>query len=387
MPCGLGRSGRSTAPDDCEPAQGDLLPFNIEGLPNAGGPDATLFLAGDVRANEQVGLTAMHTLFVREHNRLADAIRDEDPTLSGDDVYEEARRIVAAQMQVITYQEFVPFLLGPNALPPYEGYDAGVNAGLSNVFATAAFRLGHTLLPTTLLRLDASGEEIAAGHLSLRDAFFNPTLVAEEGGIEPLLRGLAAAPSQALDVRVVEDVRSFLFGPPGAGGLDLPALNLQRGRDHGLPSYVVLREAFGLARPFGFAEVSTDQAVRVQLETAYGDVEFVDAWMGALAEDPLADGLVGPLLRRMLADEFRRLRDGDRFFYERAFSGDELDVVRAVRLADIIRRNTTIESELTPDVFRLAGPGPTALTVEARPISEAREERLRRWHGTPPRPR
>ena len=69
---------------------GGFLPYNTAGLPNAGGPDPTLFLAGDVRANEQVGLCAMHTLFVREHNRLADRIRARHPKWSGDDVYEAA---------------------------------------------------------------------------------------------------------------------------------------------------------------------------------------------------------------------------------------------------------------------------------------------------------
>jgi len=99
---------------------GDLLPFNTAGLPNAGGTDPGLFLAGDVRANEQVGLIAMHTLFAREHNRLAAQIAANDPTLTGEEIYQEARRIVGALMQVITYNEFLPALLGPNALPPYE---------------------------------------------------------------------------------------------------------------------------------------------------------------------------------------------------------------------------------------------------------------------------
>ena len=96
---------------------GDLLPFNTAGLPNAPtSADPTLFLAGDERANEQVGLTAMHTLFVREHNYWADEIRTAEPLLTGDEVYERARAIVAAEMQIITYREFLPLLLGPNAL-------------------------------------------------------------------------------------------------------------------------------------------------------------------------------------------------------------------------------------------------------------------------------
>ena len=105
-------------------SEGDLLPFNTPGLPNAGGTGPELFLAGDVRANEQVGLAALHTLFVREHNRLAQEMAANDPSLTGEEIYQEARRIVGALIQVITYNEFLPALLGPNALRPYRGYSS-----------------------------------------------------------------------------------------------------------------------------------------------------------------------------------------------------------------------------------------------------------------------
>ncbi len=74
-----------------------------------------MFLAGDIRANEQVGLTSVHTLFMREHNRLADLIKAVDPGLSDEDIYQKARKIVGAQMQIITYNEFLPALLGDAA--------------------------------------------------------------------------------------------------------------------------------------------------------------------------------------------------------------------------------------------------------------------------------
>jgi len=75
-------------------SKGDLLTFNTEGLPNAPSEDASFFLAGDFRANEQVGLTAFHTLFVREHNYWADAIANSGNSLSGDEIYEIAWAIV-----------------------------------------------------------------------------------------------------------------------------------------------------------------------------------------------------------------------------------------------------------------------------------------------------
>ena len=138
---------------------GNLLPFNTDGLANAGGNSNTLFLAGDVRANEQVGLTAMHTLFVREHNRLAAQIAGRDPSFDGEQLYQQARRLVVAFIQVITYREFLPVLLGPNSIGGYQGYNPNLDASIMNAFSAASYRMGHSLLSPQLLRLDANGND------------------------------------------------------------------------------------------------------------------------------------------------------------------------------------------------------------------------------------
>jgi len=332
---------------------GDFLPFNIEGLENAGGPGADFFLAGDVRANEQAALTAMHTLFVREHNWWAERIAAAQPRLSGEEIYQRARLIVIAEIQVITYREFLPTLLGPDPLPPYRGYDPDVDATISNEFSTAAYRFGHSALSETLLRLDADGSEIAAGHLALRDAFFAPSRITDEGGIDPFLRGLASQVCQTVDIYVNDAVRNFLFGPPGAGGLDLAALNIQRGRDHGLPSYAEVRDSLGLGRPRRFSDVTSDPEVESGLAAAYGDVEAIDLWVGGLAEDPLPGAMVGELVSTVVGDQFAALRDGDRFWYTRTLDRQQREEVEDTRLADIIRRNTEIGSELSDDVFHV----------------------------------
>lgn len=336
---------------------GDLLPFNVDGLPNAGGPSPTLFLAGDVRCNEQVALTAMHTLFMREHNRLCDEIAAQEPGLSGEELYQRARAIVGAQMQVITYNEFLPILLGPAALSPYEGYDASVNPGITNMFATACYRLGHSMLSGLIHRLNADGQEVAEGHLPLRDAFFDPDRITNEGGIDPLLRGLAHQAMQQIDGFVVDDVRNFLFGPPGAGGLDLASLNIQRGRDHGLPDYNQTRIAFGLPPVTTFAEISSILLIQNRLEFLYENVDNVDVWIGTLWEEHLPDALVGPTLMAVLKDQFERLRDGDRFWYQSFFSGSDLAELEDTRLSDIIRRNTSIGDEIPDNVFLVEGAG------------------------------
>lgn len=337
--------------------EGRMPPFNTAGLPNAGGDSDSLYLCGDVRANEQVGLLALHALFVREHDRLAEQIRDREPGLTGDEVYERARRMVGAQMQVITYREYLPLLLGRDALAPYRGYRAGVDASIRNEFSTAAYRYGHSALNTTLLRLDAEGEEIAEGHLALRDAFFRPDRLTTEGGLDPVLRGLAAQSAQNVDALVIDDVRNFLFGPPGAGGFDLASLNIQRGREHGLPSYNDLRRALGLRAKRSFGEISSDPNIVAGLASVHDDVEQVDAWLGGLAEDHVPGALVGELIHAVLKEQFEALRDGDRHWYELTLSRSEIDEVERTRLSDIIRRNTDIGSELADDVFRVTGGG------------------------------
>lgn len=331
-----------------------LLPQSDGTLPNAtGGSPQPMFIAGDVRANEQLGLLALHTLFVREHNRLADEIRGHSPDLDDDAIYERARRLVGALMQQITYEEFLPALLGRDALEPYSGYDPEVDARIANEFSTAAFRFGHSALPPRLERLDARMRETAAGHVPLRAAFFAPDRIRSEGGIEPILRGLAHQRHQRIDVFVVDDVRNFLFGPPGAGGFDLPSLNIQRGRDHGLGSYNDAREAYGLPRLTRFDELNDDPEVQARLASAYDRVDDVDLWVGGLAEAPVAGAHVGPLVHAILVEQFTALRDGDRFWYERTLARRELDRIRGTRLSDVIRRNTTIGREIQDDVFRV----------------------------------
>ena len=332
----------------------DLLPDDDGDLANAAGASQqVLFLAGDVRANEQVGLIAMHTLFMREHNRIADEIRAREPNASGDQIYERARRQVGALMQSITFNEFLPALLGRGAVPRYAGYDPSVDARIANSFSTAAYRFGHSSLPSQLLRLDANLQPIEEGAIALRDAFFSPDRVRNEGGIEPLLRGLSQQLHQEIDHQIIDDVRNFLFGFPGAGGFDLVSLNLQRGRDHGLPSYAVARAEVGLPPVAEFSDISSNPDVQERLAEAYGSVDQIDLWIGGLAEDPAGDSQLGPLFTQLIARQFAALRDGDRFWYAWALPRQLEAEIEATRLSDVIRRNTSIGDELPDDVFRV----------------------------------
>lgn len=335
-----------TTPTD----SGELPPMNVDGLPNAGGTGDNQFLVGDVRGNENVGLTSMHTVFVREHNRLVDELAARNPDMTPEELYQAAKAIVEAEIQNITYNEFLPVLLGPDGLGDYQGYNPDIDPQISNLFATAAFRLGHSMLTPTLERLTETGDESAFGNLELREAFFRPDRLINEGGIDETLRGLGTVESQAIDLALIDDIRSFLFGQPGAGGLDLGAINVQRGRDHGLADYNTAREAFGLQKVGDFDEISSSDVVVEGLRAMYASVDDIDVFVGGLAEDPHAGGLVGELFHSVLADQFARLRAGDRFWFENRFEGEALEEIRAITLADVIQNNTDI-GHLQDNVF------------------------------------
>jgi peroxidase len=331
---------------------GDLLPFNLHGFMNS--PDSnntSFFLAGDARANEQVGLCCMHTLFMREHNFWADTIHALLPALNDDQIYLTARAIVGAEIQSITYNEFLPILLGRDALAPYHGYRPQVNASVSTEFSTACYRVGHTMLGPVLPRLDNNNQPIAAGPLPLAGAFFNTTAIINDGGIDPVLRGLASERAQEIDSMLVDGVRNFLFGPPGAGGFDLASLNLQRGRDHGLPSYNQVRVAVGLSKLQSFTDPMLDPLAATRLASIYATIDDVDLWIGALSENHLPGAMVGPTVFTVLKDQFERARDGDRFWYQIYLPPVLVQLIERQKLSTIVRRNTSIANELQQNVF------------------------------------
>jgi peroxidase len=208
----------------------------------------------------------------------------------------------------------------------------------------------------------------------------------EQLGIDPLLKYLASDNAQEVDTQVVDAIRNMLFGPPGSGGQDLLALDIQRGRDHGLADYNTARQAYGLPAVTSFGQISSDPNVQAQLQALYGSVDNIDLLVGALAEDHMPGSAVGPTFQAILVDQFERTRAGDRLWFENTFSGPELDALERVTLADVIRWNTGLTNlqdnvfyfqagtiaghafaDLNQDGLREAGePGLAGITVELR---------------------
>ncbi|XP_066559025.1 eosinophil peroxidase [Amia ocellicauda] len=345
-------------PDPCGPPPGNRTEREREESDNT----SSCFMAGDSRANEQLGTVALHTLFLREHNRLATELHRINLHWSPNTLYQEARKIVGAIHQVVTWQQYLPVILG-NAtvrrlLPAYRGYSAAVDPRVANVFATAAFRFAHVTVSPMVLRLGPRYKPSPTlPPLPLHQALFASWRILREGGVSPVLRGLllAQAKRPVEGQMLVEELTERLFQEQGGAALDLGALNLQRGRDHGLPGYSAWRRLCGLSVPVseaGLGSVLGSASLAHRLWSLYGSVDSVDVWVGAVSEPPLPGSRVGPLLACLITRQFRDLRDGDRFWWERegVFSEQQREQLGRASLSRIMCDNTDIAS-VPPDPF------------------------------------
>lgn len=413
----------------------DAAPFVEVGGRLTGQPERAT-VGGDFRSNENLGLTATHTLFAREHNRIVAQLPD---TLPEEEKFQIARRIVIAEQQHITYHEFLPAM--GVTLPAYAGYDPGVNTDLSNEFATVGYR-AHSFIhgefeletdldrysPEDLAAFEAQGLEVAVEGdeveiaIPLNVAFFNPDLL-ESVQLGAMLRGIGLEAQYKNDEQIDNQLRSVLFQIPVSGNpecldgeglpacfdgvVDLAAIDIERGRDHGMPSYNDLRVAYGLPPISSFTELTgeataefppglgvddpaslefvelrdidgnlidpaNEDAVEgeattgvrattlaARLQAVYGSVDNVDAFVGMLAEPHVPWADFGELQLAIWTREFANLRDGDRFFYgnDPGLSAiqDEYGIDFRVNLGDIIAANTDVpRDEMNGNVFLTA---------------------------------
>jgi hypothetical protein len=392
-------------------------------------------VAGDVRANENIALTATHTLFAREHNRIVAAL---PRRLDDETKFEIARRVVGAEQQYITYTEFLPSL--GVRLSPYRGYDPRVNAGLSNEFAVVGYRahsMIHGELESTAEASDYTAAELDAIRaqgvevvvvgdevefvVPLNVAFFNPDLL-EQIGLDAVLAGLGGEPQYRNDEQIDNQLRSVLFQVPVSGNpqcldgqtlpqcfkgvLDIAAIDIARGRDHGMPRYNDLRRAYGLRHVSSFTEITGERTDRfpndpeidprnpiddpdvldfvqlfdragnpiplaspeadteavtgirrstlaARLRAVYREVDRIDSFVGMASERHVPGTEFGPLQLAIWKRQFEALRDGDRFFYlsdpvlrdiERNYG-----ITYRHRLSEIIELNT--DADVADDVF------------------------------------
>ncbi|KAK5916372.1 hypothetical protein CgunFtcFv8_011362 [Champsocephalus gunnari] len=363
-----GLDGKLAVNDQFRDHTGRTYPPSVANLPSAcrQGPHVErveCFRAGDSRLNEGLPLICLHTLWLREHNRIAEALKHINSHWSPETIYQETRKIVGALHQIITMRDYVPKIIGEESfeqyIGPYRGYDPTTDPSTSNVFATAAFRFGHGTISPILQRLNESFQmHEHFPHLRISSTFFSPWRIVKEGGIEPTLRGAIGTPASTASANMLltEEVTERLIVLNNSQFMDLASLNLQRGRDHGLPGYNDWRSFCGLERIKtleGLKEVVRDYRVAEKILQLYTNPDNIDVWLGGLVEDTLPGSRTGPLNACLIGKQMKAFRDGDRFWWEAdgMFSQQQKDELLNGSLSRIICDNSNIR-EVHTDSFR-----------------------------------
>lgn len=324
-------------------SSGDLLPLysdaNAKLAPNAPGSRTNLhFTSGDPRSNEHPVLATLHTVFSREHNRLADEIKQQFPSWSDDELFQAARMINIAQYQYIVWNEFFPAMCSFK-LRKRARYSKYTNPTPSLLLSTAVLRLGHSMVRETLLSQTSPHAQVL--EKPLQDVFFkDSTLFKSLGGPDAFLRPLFSTVSEEIDVFIVNAMRNGLFSSvSGQHVLDLAAHNIQRGRDHNLPTYNEARQWFRIRKAHSFMDLTGNYETAQRLQKAYASVDHVEVWTGILAERKQNRcGSFGILACVIWAADFERLRDGDFYYYENKRSWNKL-LLRNVQSAKLVFRN------------------------------------------------
>ena len=339
-------------------------------------------VGGDVRATVQPGLTSMHTLFLNEHNRIAENLGAVNSSLDDEELYQRSRMIVIAELQNIVYDEFLPSVIGPNLMKtldlelPADNedslYDIFTNPGITNEFASVAFRFGHSLIPN-FLKISKSPElRTDSVNCPIKDNFF----ISEDFVIgsdlsgkawQNLLLGSSGAQTRPFDPLFSETITNFLFCGDNCRlasgfGQDLVARNIQRGRDHGLPGYTKYREFCQLSVPSDWSERPAEirQQTWERIESVYENVEDIDPFTGGVAEESVPGGVVGPTFACIISKQFESIKRGDRLFFTHTYNQYEGGLPRGLRgmirkrkLSDILCDNIPVE-ELPTNIFNVS---------------------------------
>lgn len=325
------------------------------------------FAAGDSRVNEQPGLIAIHAIWHREHNRVANHLRHMNPHWTPDAVYQEARRIVIAEYQHIAYNEWMPIIVGEPFMKSFDispkrgsyslDYSHNVNPNVNNEFACSAFRFGHTLVQGTMNLVSRSG----VGQLRLKDHFNSPHLFQRDPEMmDKFSRMFAKQNIQRFDSFITKELTNHLFETPETDfGMDLMSLNIHRGRDHAIATYNEMRQVCGLKAAHNFNDLLDQippETVR-RLADVYQSVDDIDFFVGGISERPVSGGLLGWTFLCVVGDQFARVKKGDRYFYDLqgtpgSFKPHQLEEIKKASWARILCDNSDM-GVVQPLAFRL----------------------------------
>jgi peroxidase len=299
---------------------------------------------------ENPELISVTTLFMREHNLWVRTLKAQHPTWTGTQLYNMAKALTTAEYQHIVYTEYLPALVGPQ--PPYSGFNPQINPQVTQEFSTAGFRVGHSQISDTQNGIDNQGAVVFTQPLA--QAFFNTPAVDEAHGIDALLRSLGQDFSQATDVYAVSALRNLLVAGLVGGNvdeIDLIAIDIQRNRDVGINTLNQTRKALGLAPYSSFAALTSDPVLQNSFQKVYGSIDNVDLFMGGMAEKHVPGAVVGETFKRIITDQFKRLRDGDPWYWRnQGFDPSTSAMIAGTTLRTLMERNTPT-TNLQADLF------------------------------------
>lgn len=294
---------------------------------------------------------AMHVLWMRLHNHVAEIISKENSGMDDEDVFQPARNYVIATYQKIALTKYVPSLLG-DAMDPYPGYNASADPSIDEYFAAITYRYGHSEQPNVVRLADEDFLPTSQDPILMRDAYHKnaQAIVERIGGIESVIRGAIVSPTKPFDYSFEVDLNFYSKATS--------MVDVQRARDVGIPPYNQARRNFGLEPVGSIRELVegsanfTEELVNV-MQNLYGnDIEKVDSYVGTLFEKPINDnGLFGPSLIMSAKDQINRIRTGDRFWYEKTFTEDEIAALPS--MSDIVKLVCTGMEKFPETFFRV----------------------------------
>uniref|UniRef100_A0A4W6D008 NAD(P)H oxidase (H2O2-forming) n=1 Tax=Lates calcarifer TaxID=8187 RepID=A0A4W6D008_LATCA len=332
------------------------------------GPDG-LYELGNAWANENMFTAAEGIIWFRYHNYVASKLHEEHPGWSDEKLFQNARKTVVATFQSIALYEWLPGFLKDKKLPPYPGYQKFIDPGISPEFQAAAVRFGITMAPpgvymrnrTCHFRKITNVDGSSSPAMRLCNSFWKRQRlnVKTSQDVDDLLMGMASQIAEREDNIVVEDLRDYMYGPLRFTRTDLVAITIQRGRDFGLRSYTEVRKALDLPPVKTFEDINPElnninpQLLHDVAELYNRDVSKLELFPGGLLES--LDG-PGPVFSAIILDQFERIRNGDRFWFENKqnglFTDEEIQTIRNMTFHDILVAVTSAEAnDIQTNVF------------------------------------
>lgn len=329
-------------------------------------------VSGDSRAESNGYLFVIQTLFFYEHNRIAKELATRYPDCTDEVIFQEARRITIALFQKIVFNDWNPIALGSKVMKRYgivpeprgkffNGYDDTNFPNVWNEFVLG-MRFGHTLVKAQYYLADENCNPTRIQ--KTRDVLFVSSKLVCHNLFDSYVRAAVCDNTYYKFDQMTYDLSDHLFETYLGKGSSLSALNVQRGRDHGIPGYQAFRRFYKLKTSKTFQGLPNIRGeTKKKLAELYASTEDIEWWVGAAVErsfrnyDP-EGGVVGETLAHFLAHQFKLLKYHDRFFWESGdklsnpFSIEQLDNIRSVNIGSLICQHVNIR-QLQANPFRV----------------------------------